>query len=164
MGSQRMAGSPSRYERTRCVRRGWVLERVGWVAMALIAICGALGFFGGGWLSRAEARAGDGLAIEYMRYARVGAPLEMVVDWVPQQQPTLWVARPYLDAFAVEEIRPTPAAVTAAADRIYYEFRALEPQRRVHVTFTLEPKKSGAVRGRIGAGELDVEVRQFVFP
>jgi len=159
-----MATSPSRYERTRCVRRGWVFERVGWAAMALIAIGGALGFFGGGWLSRAEARAGDDLVVEYARYARVGAPVEVIVEWVPRQRPALWLARSYLEEFAVEEIRPTPATVTAAADRIYYEFRALEPPRRVQVTFMLEPKRGGAVRGRIGADELDVEIRQFVFP
>jgi hypothetical protein len=159
-----MASSPSRYERTRCVRRGWLFERVGWVAMAVIVTAAALGVFGGGWLSRAEAKAGDSLAVRYSRYARVGAPLEVVVEWLPGQQPTLWLARSYLDAFAVQEIRPTPATVTAAADRLYYEFRALERQRRVQVTFTLEPKRGGAVSGRIGAGELDVGVRQFVFP
>jgi hypothetical protein len=159
-----MAGIPSGYERTRCVRRGWVFERVGWVAMAVVAAAGAAGLFGDGWLSRAEARAGDELAVTYPRYARAHGSLRVTIDWLSRGDATLWIARSYLDGFEIHEIRPVPTTVTAAPERIYYTFRALERDGRIRVDFTLKPSHGGAFRGRLGAADTDVEVRQFVFP
>jgi hypothetical protein len=161
----RMAAIPSRHERTRCVRRGWIFERVGWVAMALLTAAGVAGLFGDGWLSRAEGRAGDELTVTYQRYARAHAPLELTLDWlVRRQDPTLWISRSYLDEFTVEDVTPSPLATTAGPDRIYYAFRTVEPEGRARVTFTLKPRNFGGARGRVGSDEVDVEVRQFVFP
>jgi hypothetical protein len=105
-----MAISPSRYERTRCLRRSWVFERSGWVAMAATAAAAALGLFGDGWVSAANASAGESLTVEYARFGRTHAPLEMTVEWQPQREAALSIARSYLDAFAIEEIRPAPAS------------------------------------------------------
>ena len=161
-----MSSNPSRYERTRCFRRGWVFERAGWLAMAVILAAAALGFFGHGWLSETEIAVGDQLIVKYARFCRAHSPIELAVDWLPAgQEPTLWISRSYLDEFKITEIRPTPSAVTLGADRIHYAFRSSNPAARVEVTFMLKPEHGGPYRGRIGVDDgLGVEVRQLVFP
>lgn len=161
-----MAFPPSRYERTRCIRRGWVFERVGWIALAIALFAAVAGLFGGGGLSDGEARAGDRLSVTYPRFLRAHSPFELAVDWLPRQQgASLWISRAFLDDFEVAEIQPMPSAVTASGDRIYYMFAVSEPSGRVGVTFRLKSERGGELRGRIGSGDdLDVEIRQFAFP
>jgi hypothetical protein len=161
-----MAASPSRYERTRCYRRGWVFERVGWIAMAATTVAAVAGVFGDGPLSGRESAVGGALTVRYPRFSRAHAPLELAIEWLPRQQDAeIWIARSYLDDFAVEEILPPPAAVTVGASRVYYTFRAREPAAPIGARFRLKPKHGGWIDGRIGSPEeLEVEVRQFVFP
>ena len=161
-----MASRPSRYERTRCIRRGWTFERIGWVSMGVVMLGAAAGFFGGGLFTGSEATAGDDLTVRYPRFARADAPFDLAIDWLPRQaDASLWISRAILDGVEVAEIRPTPSAAIAAHDRIYYTFRLSNPSDRVGVTFRLKPEQGGELRGRIGSGEdLDVEIRQFAFP
>jgi hypothetical protein len=162
-----MPSNPSRYERTRCFRRGWVFERVGWGTMALVLAAAAVGLFGGrGWLSETEAVAGDDLIVRYSRFCRARSPIELTVEWLPRApEPKLWIARSYLDEFEIEEIRPAPSAVTLETDRMHYAFRSSRPAARVEVMFRLKAEHGGRYRGRIGVDdELEVEVRQLVFP
>ena len=161
-----MASNPSRYERTRCFRRGWVFERVGWIGMAAILAAAAVGLFGHGWFSDSEAAVGDELVVGYSRFGRAHSPIELVVGWLARgQEPTLWISRPYLDEFEIAEIRPTPSAVTLEPDRIVYAFRSSKPLARLDVTFMLKAEHGGPYRGRIGVGDgPDVEIRQFMFP
>ena len=161
-----MAFRPSRYERTRCIRRGWTFERAGWVAMAAVLLGAGAGFFGDGLLSESVATAGDELTVRYARFARAHAPFDLVIDWLPrQQEASLWISRAFLEGFEIVEVRPTPMVVTAGGDRIYYTFRTSMPRDRVRVTFKLKPEHGGASRGRLGSDDdLDVEIRQFAFP
>jgi hypothetical protein len=161
-----MALNSSRYERTRCLRRGWVFERAGWIAMAVFLAGAVAGLFGHGFLSETEAAVGDALTVNYSRLCRAHSPIELAVDWLPSaEEPALWISRSYLDEFEIEEIRPTPSAVTLEPDRIHYAFRSGKPGTRVEVTFMLKAKHGGPYRGHLGVeGGVDVEIRQFVFP
>jgi hypothetical protein len=160
-----MASPPSRFERTRCFRRGWVFERVGWIAMAAVLLATAAGLFGNGWLSEREVSAGDSFMVRYPRFARAHSPFDLGVDWVlPQQEAALSISRSYLDGFEIAEIRPAPSAVTAGPDRTYYTFRTSEPHAHVGVTFTLRPKHGGRFSGTVGSRDAEVEVRQLVYP
>lgn len=161
-----MPASPSRYERTRCVRRSWILERAGWVAMAVVACGAALGLFGGGLLSRAEAAAGADLSVRYMRFSRAHTPHELVVEWVPRgASSTFWLERPYLEGFAVTHVLPPPESAQIGTERVYYTFRVREPGAPMQVRFTVEPARAGRIGGRIGIDDgRDVAIRQFIFP
>jgi hypothetical protein len=162
-----MPSTPSRFERTRCFRLGWVFERIGWLAMAVVLIAAAAGLFGNGWLSEREVSAGGGaLTARYPRFCRAHAPLELTVEWLPRQEQTaLWISRPYLDGFEIAEIRPTPSGMAVDGDRMHYTFRTAKPHAPVSVTFMLKPKRGGSSIGRVGLeDELDVEIRHFVFP
>lgn len=133
--------------------------------MGVIAVAGAAGVFGNGWLSAARA-SNDDLTVEYPRFSRAHAPLRLTVEWPATQPETvLWIARSYIDRFDVIEINPPPASVAAGAERIYYAFRARDTRTRVAATFTLEPREAGLLRGSLGV-ELgpEVEARHWVFP
>jgi hypothetical protein len=161
-----MAGSLSRHELTRCYRRGWRFERLGWVAMIAVAVGAAAGVFGNGALSSVEVTAGDALVARYPRYARAEAPLELELEWSSQTGDTvLWVARAYLDEFTVEAVQPAPSGTTFDSERIYYSFRAIRPDDRVRVEFRLRPKHGGRLVGTLGVtAETKVELRQMIFP
>ena len=134
--------------------------------MAAIVIAAGAGLFGNGRFSNREVTAGEALTVRYPRFTRAHAPLELTVEWLARQQDAeLWIARSYLDGFEVEEILPPPAAVSVGSSRVYYTFRSRDPAARIGVRFRLRPKHGGSIDGRIGSSaELDVEVRQFVFP
>lgn len=133
--------------------------------MGAVLIAAAAGLFGNGWLSEREVGAGDSFMVRYPRFARAHSPFELGVDWVlRQQEAALSISRAYLDDFEIAEIHPTPSAVTAGPDRIYYTFRASDPHAHVGVTFTLRPKHGGRFSGSVGSRDASVEVRQLVYP
>ena len=58
-------------------RREWTIQRVAWAVMALVALAGLLGLFGGaGPLTRAAAGNGA-LRLDYARFERKHAPTEL---------------------------------------------------------------------------------------
>jgi hypothetical protein len=167
LGRDVMVEGLSRYQRTRCYRLGWTFERSGWAAMAIVVAGATAGLFGNGSLSSAEVNAGETLAARYARFGRAGSPLELSVEWTPQPggEAALWIARAYLDQFAVEEVRPVPASTAFDRERIYYTFRAIRADDRIHVAFRLRPEHSGRMVGTLGveAGAA-VELNQLIFP
>ena len=133
--------------------------------MAVVVVCALAGVFGGGRLSQAEASAGDALTVRYARLSRAHMPDELAVEWLPRDgEAEIWIARRYLDEFEIREIRPPPSAVTAAADRVYYTFRRRDAAARMNVRFTLQASRGGTLRGRFGANDVEVAIRQFLFP
>jgi hypothetical protein len=134
--------------------------------MAAMAVAAGAGLFGNGPLSGRQTSAGDRLAVQYSRFARAHAPLDLTVEWSPgREDAELWVDRSYLDSFAVEEIVPPPVAVSIDASNIHYTFRVRDPTAHVRARFRLKPEHGGRISGRIGSNEeLEVEVRHFVFP
>jgi hypothetical protein len=160
-----MGATFTRHQRTQCHRRGWLLERVGWVAMAVVVIGAAAGAFGRGWLSETQATAGEALTVRYSRLSRAHMPQELTVDWRPADaDAVLWIARSYLDEFEIREVRPPPSSVVSGPERVYYTFRALDMSARMNVRFTLQASRGGTLRGRLGTNDVEVAVRQLMFP
>jgi hypothetical protein len=160
-----MGATLTRYQRTQCYRRGWLLERIGWVAMAIVIAGAAGGVFGRGWFSETQAAAGDELTVRYSRLSRAHMPEELAVDWLPRDgEAALWIARSYLDEFEIREIRPPPSAVVGGSERIYYTFHALDATARMNVRFTLQALRGGTLRGRLGTNDVEVVIRQLMFP
>lgn len=160
-----MGAVPTRHERTQCYRRGWLLERSGWVAMAAVITGAAGGVFGRGWLSETQATAGQELTVRYERLSRAHLPQELTVDWRPRDgEAVVWLARSYIDEFEIREIRPPPSAVVGSPDRVYYTFRTFDVTARMNVRFTLVPAQGGTLRGRLGTNDVELTFRQLLFP
>jgi hypothetical protein len=133
--------------------------------MAVVTAGAAAGAFGRGWLSETQAAAGEELTVRYSRLSRAHMPDELAVDWLPRDgEAVLWIARSYLDEFEVREIRPPPSAVVGSPERIYYTFGALDATARMNVRFTLQASQGGTLRGRLGTNDVEVAIRQLMFP
>jgi hypothetical protein len=152
-------------------RRNWRFQRIGSALMALVAVAGLLGLFGGvGPLSRATA--GDQEAplsiTEYERFLRLGKPTTLQVrldaSATTGGEARVWLSREYIQSIQLQEIDPLPERVEAAPDRYVYVFDAAA-DRPTTVTFELEPDEMGPLQGRMGLdGGTSLTFGQFVYP
>lgn len=144
--------------------REWRLQRVAWVAMALVVLAALAGLIGPGPLSATRTEAG-GVGARYDRFMRYGVDteLEISVRDVPADSVVVRFARAYLEKFDVIQIHPEPAAHFAAAGTLAHVFRFSGAPARV--LYRLEPKSPGRARGAVsvdGAGAVTVDA--FVYP
>jgi hypothetical protein len=151
-------------------RRTWLVERVGWVVMALILIGALLGLFGGGGVvASAETSTEDGsLSVRYERFCRVDAPSRLRVAVRPPDEASvlrLWLGSEYTEAVHISRVFPEPERVEASADRYVFEFALAEPADAVAILFEIEPKEAWGLDGRLGVdGGADLRFDQFVYP
>ena len=159
-----MAASFTRFQHTRCFRRGWLFERLGWALMALAIAAAAIGLFGGGWLSSAEEVRGDA-SVRYPRFARARAPFVISVGWRAKDEAVVSLDRAYLDHFSITEVRPTPSSEAVDAHRVHYSFDTRDEAGPLSAEFELRARRGGRFNGSIGiAAEPAIPVRQFIFP
>ena len=147
-------------------RRDWIVQRIGWVLMALVIMAGALGLFGNGPLARRETSS---------------AALRFEYEWLLHQHAqTTWLLTPHapprdgryrlaLDAdwaqhFRIEDIEPRPQVAELSGGRWVYEFRA-EGGRAAPIQFHVEPRESGLFEGSVQLDDAPpLAVTQFVYP
>jgi hypothetical protein len=143
-------------------RRAWVVQRVGWVLIAIVLGIAALGFFGTGLVSRASAQA-DGLRLEYDRFARFKQPtkIQFSLD-AAKADIQLALSRRYLESVQIEQITPEPSKVESAGEWLIYHFAGQGP---LSVTFHVKPDDFGGLSGAAQTSDGHAVVfRQFVYP
>jgi hypothetical protein len=145
-------------------RRAWRVQRMVWVAMALLLGAAMLGFFGLGPLSRIELTVAPGVSVEYHRWARAHAPLQLrfLVGETSAGPGRLHLSHSLLSRVRVVRIEPEPTETRADPEGITYQFRIDPP---VPVVFHVEPERAGRVAGRVRAGDgAPVELPLLVWP
>ena len=150
-------------------RRQYVVQRIGWVFMALLVLAALLGAFGRGALSRRSAASPDGtVRVEYDRFGRLNAQtrLELAVSPPPgTKELRLWIDRKYMRNFERIETDPEPQRVDLAADRITLVYQITDKGSPLLVRLLLEPETAGNFSGRAGIdGGEPVHFDQFVYP
>ena len=149
-------------------RRGWRVQRVCWILLALILLAGLAGLMGTGPLSDDIRSAADGrFELEYERFVRMQAPSRLRVHYAPEAVQSgvvqVWLDRRYVEQTQVDAIVPQPLRVEIGADRLTYVFAATDGQAGA-VTFRLQLETFGRVAGRAGVGEQVVDFRQLAYP
>ncbi|WP_025745770.1 hypothetical protein [Kallotenue papyrolyticum] len=150
--------------------RQWTVERVGWVIMALLALAGLLGLFGGGPLSIAHAGSADQpLRVTYARFARYRTPAELEVSVQPAatqgQALRLSMNRSWLDSMELQGVVPEPEQVEARAEHLIFVFLLEQPGQPLQITFNLQPIRVGAHTLQLGLdGAEPLRVTQLVYP
>ena len=145
-------------------RREWVVQRIGWVAFALILLAGLLGLFGDGPLAHRVA-ANGALRIEYDRLIRRDA--QTTWKLTPLAAPADGRYRVALDAdwaqhFRIHAIQPEPESTHLADGRWQYEFEA---SAGVPIIFHVEARRMGSLRGSIRLDDAPpLELSQFAYP
>lgn len=147
-------------------RREWVVQRIGWVLVAMILLAGAAGLFGNGPLAQ-RMSANQALQFEYEWLARRDA--QTTWKLTPRAPPVEGRYRVALDAnwaqhFRITAVQPEPESARLANGRWVYEFSARDA-RAVPIVFHVEARKMGTLEGSIQLDDAPaLAVTQFVYP
>ena len=141
-------------------RKGWVIQRVGWVIMFLIIIGGALGAFGEGLLSKKTVTQPN-YCIEYERYFRYETEMKILVQST-QHIASLSFPQQYVKEFRMLRIEPGPDNNVTTNAEVVYNF--LPGNNRI-VTVYLIPKDYGKIEGYMKInGANTTQLNHFIFP
>ena len=151
-------------------RREWMIERIGWVAMALLLLTALIGLLGPGPLS--STTAGDrssAIWAEYNRFDRYQAPILLRVHLGPGAavggKSRLWLNRGFIENVELRHIDPEPESVEAGPDRFVYTFNLPYTDRATAVTYHLEANRFWRMPIRIGLdGGPELQFSQFIYP
>jgi hypothetical protein len=110
-------------EDMRFQRRSWIVERVGWSLLILLALIGLSGAFGIGPLSWQTASSGP-LSVEYERFQRITRLARFTFNISGQTGPELrlHLSDTFQKNFEVSNIQPRPARSTAGRDGLDLTF------------------------------------------
>jgi len=151
-------------------RHAWIVQRIGWTAMALIAMAGLLGLLGRGPISSAAVESGDRrIRVQYDRFERHEAPTTFTITVDrrsgAERAARVWITREWLAGMRIDTVTPEPAAVEADSDRLIYTFRTPEPDAPLAITFHAQPQQIGRRTARIGVVDgPEIGFWQFVYP
>lgn len=151
-------------------RLEWRIERIGWVAMALMLLAALVGLLGPGPLSSATAGERDSeLRVEYDRFGRYQAPAMLRVHLGPTAtrdgKARLWLSREYVENIELHHIDPEPERVELADDRLIYTFNVPDRTVPTVVTYHLEANKFWRMPVSVGLdGGAPLNFRQFIYP
>jgi hypothetical protein len=148
----------------------WVLERVGWLVLALSVVLCFASLFGDGPLGRASAggRGPDQISVEYDRFLRHHASAQLRIQLPATKSNAdleLTLPREYFEAMKVQASAPMPLSVSLTSERVLYRFRRAPSAEPTTLTLFLEPGHVGRLSAELRA-EPGGTVRfwQLVYP
>ena len=151
-------------------RKGWILERAGWLLMACIALLAGLGLFGDGPLSRASVSdPGGTLRVEYERFARheSAAVLRVLVPAgkTATDRTSLEIDAGWMRRVGIDRIVPQPEKEEGVAGGIAYVFRTPAGPAAREISFHVTMEDVGRLSGRVTLdGRTSVRFSQFIYP
>lgn len=150
----------------RSQRREWVVERTGWVLMALLLAAGLLGLLGGGPLAHASLSSGT-VELKFDRIVRHSVTTHLRLHAVPADavdgRLRVSLDWDYLGSVNLLDLNPVPASVVSSTEKLTWEF-VVDPKGTT-IVWELEPTRAGSRQGRLEVGEnTDLVFRQMVLP
>lgn len=151
-------------------QRAWIIQRIGWLVIALVTFAGLLGVFGTGLLSNAKAgKQTDPFWLEYERFERFQSPAKLRLHFSPNAEQAgkirVWFKRDYLENVQLQQVTPEPESVEAQSNRFIYTFANPKPDQPTTVTFYLQPDQIGALSGSVGLETgSPIPFNQLVYP
>jgi hypothetical protein len=144
-------------------RREWRVQRFGWWLLTAFVVAAALGLFGGGVLSRAEARSPDGaLSIRYERFVRVGAVMRLTVEATGPDRREVVISREYFEGLRIDRITPEPASLEVGRDDVRLTFSGGAADG-LTVIIDCEPLHFGRAHAAFRAGSAVARFTQLTY-
>ena len=141
-------------------KKGWVVQRVGWVMMLVVMIAGATGLFGNGLLSDKTVSSGNTKA-EFERFYRYETEMKVLVESA-EHISSISFPQHYLKDFRIVRFVPEPFNNNTTRNEVRYNF--LPGENRI-VSVYLIPKHYGAIDGLIKVNETtSINLDHFIFP
>jgi hypothetical protein len=148
-------------------RRDWIMERCGWLAMAVLLLLALLGFFSKGPLSSAFAAGENGNpGIAYDRFVRSEAMTRFAIAGsFGGETLELRLGRGFLDAYEIRTIQPEPAGGRSDDAAVYYSFPLREPGAPIRITIDAKRVGWGWSEAEFGFGTgPGIAIGQFAYP
>jgi hypothetical protein len=142
-------------------RRGWRIQRWGFVFIFAMIAFGAMGFFGDGFFSKGH-YSNSRLSIEYEKFFRFHALMPLRVK-VNNSSSGVSISFPqkYWQQMKLEEVVPIAKENLASGDRMEYYFQGNGPML---IVFYLEPQDVGTVKGAIVVNGEEFPISHFIYP
>jgi hypothetical protein len=141
-------------------RKGWVIQRIGWMLMFAFLIAAVLGVFGEGPLSNKKIQAGK-ITVEYEKFCRYEHGMEIRLQSAEENISTVSIPQTYLKSFRVGTIVPEPEKQIATAGSIQYKF---EGTQNNIVSFYLSPIERKTVEGMFQVNNNPFTIKQTIYP
>lgn len=141
-------------------RKTEVVQKVGWVFIAIFLIAAVVGLLGQSRFSTREI-ANDGLSVEYDAYVRRGTESELKVVAHPRsgsKDVVIWMSREYVDGITFEKIFPEPEKTESSDDGVRFFFTAPPNAKSVEIVFTIVAPKPGRFRAEVS--DLSADLRR----
>ena len=141
-------------------KKGWIVQRIGWVLMFAFLIAAMLGFFGEGPLSNKHIQAGS-INVEYERYCRYEHGMQIRLESTGENISIVSIPQTYLKNFRVSTIVPEPEKQVSTAGFVQYQF---EGTQNNIVTFYLDPVERKTVEGVFQVNAHPFTIKQTIYP
>lgn len=142
-------------------KKGWMIQRIGWVLMLVFVICAACGLFGNGAASR-EIKVAGANSVEYEYYGRYDAETEIKVHLNSMGDiAQLSIPQHYFDKMELEKMIPEAELQQVMNGNNVYSFAADKP---FEVTLYIKPKKVGKIEAWFGLNNAAAQLIHFIYP
>lgn len=141
-------------------KKGWKIQRAGWVFMLLIIVSAIAGLFGMGPLSNVTTQQGN-FNLHYERFNRYESETELKFKSNGQALNLVSLPQQYIEKFKVESIIPEPINQVAADGYINYFF---DGDKNRSVVFYLNPSGFGNAKGIVKVNGTNIFLQQFIYP
>jgi hypothetical protein len=141
-------------------RKGWVIQRIGWILMFAFLIAALLGLFGEGPLSSKNIKVGN-IEIAYERFCRYEHGMKIKLQSNDENISTVSIPQDYLENFRVGEIVPEPQKQVASAGYVNFQFEGSDNKL---ISFYLTPLKRKTVEGLFRANAHSFTIKHTIYP
>jgi hypothetical protein len=150
-------------------RKQFFAERAGWFGMALLIGWALMGGFGNGLLSDQRLANDDGnLSIEYQKFARRDAPMEMrltTATSAPDSELRLHFSREFVEGIQIGQFAPMPTAMKLDSEGIQVTFSIKPDDKPCRIQWEYKPKNIGLLHGNVQVNDQSaLSFEQFVYP
>ena len=142
-------------------QKGWIVQRIGWVFLALIVIAASLGLFGNGLLSKTS-KAEKNVSIEYERFARFESQTELTIKALNLRDGVeIRIPQSYLRNMELEKSIPQPTRQRLAQEHLILSFDA---QESASLTLVFNPTTTGTVAAVFEVNRERLNISHFIYP
>ena len=145
----------------------WIVERAGWVVMAMVVVAALAGLFGGPTTRRDAHDESGRVHVSYQHFQRQLDPTDMVVTVDAQGQSLLelTIDRALADSFEIRTIAPAPIETQAHEGGLLMKFAVSPGAEPARIALKGVPNRPGRLKGRIGLfGESPADLDIFIYP
>jgi hypothetical protein len=141
--------------------KGWQVQKIGWIVIAVFLLLAVIGLFGTGPLSyRTISIYGD--VLQYEQFGRFEGQTELEFTLNKESGTTqIGFSQTYLDKFQIERIFPLAEKTEIVDQKIIYTFNATD---RGKIRFYLIPEKAGVAKATISVNNNVINLSQFIYP